>query len=109
MDDFAYARPRDIDAALRLVAHPGSQFIAGGTNLLDLMKGGVEGPARLIDITQVGGLAQIHELPDGGVRIGALATNADTAAHPLIRRRYPLLAQAILAGTDPTANPARPA
>jgi xanthine dehydrogenase YagS FAD-binding subunit len=101
MDNFAYARPRDIDAALRLVAHPGSQFIAGGTNLLDLMKGGVEGPARLVDITQLGGLAQIHELPDGGVRIGALATNADTATHPLIRRRYPLLVQAILSGASP--------
>ncbi len=101
MDDFAYARPRDVDAALRLVAQPGSQFIAGGTNLLDLMKGGVEGPTRLVDITQVGGLAQIHELADGGVRIGTLATNADTATHPLIRGRYPLLVQAILAGASP--------
>lgn len=102
MDNFSYTRPRDIEAALRLAAQPGSQFIAGGTNLLDLMKGGVEGPTRLVDITQVGGLAQIHELPDGeGVRIGALATNADTAEHPLIRRHYPLLSQAILAGASP--------
>lgn len=101
MLNFAYARPRDVDAALRLVAQPGSNFIAGGTNLLDLMKGGVESPSRLVDITQVTGLAQIHELPGGGVRIGALATNADTAVHPLIRERYPLLSQAILAGASP--------
>jgi xanthine dehydrogenase YagS FAD-binding subunit len=101
MDDFAYARPRDVEAALRLAAMPGSQFIAGGTNLIDLMKGGVEAPARLVDITQVSGLAQIHELPGGAVRIGALATNADTAIHPLIRERHPLLAQALLAGASP--------
>ena len=101
MDNFSYARARDVEGALRLVAQPGSQFIAGGTNLLDLMKGGVAAPSRLVDITQLGGLAQIHELADGGVRIGALATNSDTAAHPLIRERYPLLAQALLAGASP--------
>jgi xanthine dehydrogenase YagS FAD-binding subunit len=101
VDNFSYARPRDVDAALRLVAQPGSQFIAGGTNLIDLMKGGVASPARLVDISRIGGLAQIHELPGGGVRIGALATNSDTAAHPLIRERYPLLAQALLSGASP--------
>jgi xanthine dehydrogenase YagS FAD-binding subunit len=99
--NFSYARPRDVEAALRLAAQPGSQFIAGGTNLVDLMKGGVQMPARLVDITRVTGLAQIHELPQGGVRIGALATNADTAAHPLILERYPLLSQAILSGASP--------
>ena len=101
MHSFGYARPRDLEAALRLAADPGARFIAGGTNLIDLMKGGVEEPARLIDISRLGGLAQIQELPDGGMRIGALATNADTAAHPLIRERYPLLAQAILSGASP--------
>lgn len=101
MRDFSYARPRDVDGASRLVAEPGSQFIAGGTNLIDLMKGGVESPARLVDISQVGGLAQIHELPGGGVRIGALASNSDTALHPLIHGRYPILSQAILAGASP--------
>ncbi|MDB6083371.1 MAG: FAD-binding molybdopterin dehydrogenase [Gammaproteobacteria bacterium] len=101
MDNFAYARARDVDGALRLVAQPGSQFIAGGTNLLDLMKGGLAAPSRLVDITQVGGLAQIHELPDGGIRIGALATNSDTALHPLVRSRYPLLSQALLSGASP--------
>jgi xanthine dehydrogenase YagS FAD-binding subunit len=99
--NFSYARPRDIEAALRLAAQPGSQFIAGGTNLVDLMKGGVQMPGRLIDITRVTGLARIHELPQGGLRIGALATNADTAAHSLVRERYPLLSQAILAGASP--------
>jgi xanthine dehydrogenase YagS FAD-binding subunit len=90
-----------VDAALRLAAQPGSHFIAGGTNLVDLMKGGVETPSRLIDITRVGGLAQIRELPSGGIRIGALATNADTAVHPAVQARYPLLSQAILSGASP--------
>ena len=101
MDNFAYARAADVEGALRLAAQPGTSFIAGGTNLLDLMKGGVAAPDRLVDITQIGGLAQIHELPDGGVRIGALANNADTAEHPLIRARYPLLRDALLAGASP--------
>jgi xanthine dehydrogenase YagS FAD-binding subunit len=99
--NFSYARPADIGAALRLAAHPGSQFIAGGTNLLDLMKGGIANPDRLIDITQLSALAQIDELPDGGLRVGALATNTDTALHPLIRARLPLLSQALLSGASP--------
>ncbi len=101
MDNFSYARPPDVEAALRLAAQPGARFIAGGTNLLDLMKGGVEMPARLIDISRIGGLSQIREAAPGILRIGALATNADTATHPVVRERYPLLAQAILAGASP--------
>ncbi len=101
MHNFGYARPRDLDAALHLIGQPGASLIAGGTNLVDLMKGGVESPTRLIDITQLGGLAAIQELPQGGVRIGALASNADTAIHPLIRQRYPLLSQALLSGASP--------
>lgn len=101
MDNFSYARAADVDGALRLVAQPGASFIAGGTNLLDLMKGGIEAPSRLVDITRLGGLAQIHELPGGGIRIGALASNADTAEHPLVRTRYPLLRDALLAGASP--------
>jgi xanthine dehydrogenase YagS FAD-binding subunit len=99
--NFSYARPADIGAALRLVGHPGAQFIAGGTNLLDLMKGGIANPDRLIDITQLAALEQIHELPGGGLRVGALATNSDTAQHPLIRERLPLLSQALLSGASP--------
>jgi xanthine dehydrogenase YagS FAD-binding subunit len=101
MDNFGFARAADVDGALRLVAQPGAVFIAGGTNLIDLMKGGVAAPSRLIDITQMSGLAQIHELPGGGIRIGALARNSDTALHELVRTRYPLLSQAILAGASP--------
>jgi xanthine dehydrogenase YagS FAD-binding subunit len=101
VDNFAYARAGDLDGALRLVGQPGSQFIAGGTNLLDLMKGGVISASKLVDITQVAGLAQIHELPEGGLRIGALATNSEVAEHPLVRARYPLLSQALLSGASP--------
>lgn len=101
MHNFSYARAADIDGALRLGAQPGAQFIAGGTNLVDLMKGGVATPDRLVDITKLTALAQINELAMGGVTIGALATNSDTANHPVIRGRYPLLSQAILSGASP--------
>jgi xanthine dehydrogenase YagS FAD-binding subunit len=98
--NFSYSRAADIEGALRLVAQPGAQFIAGGTNLLDLMKGGIAVPERLVDISQISGLAQIHQLPAGGIRIGALASNSDTARHLLIRERHPLLAQAIESGAS---------
>jgi xanthine dehydrogenase YagS FAD-binding subunit len=98
---FSYARAADLDGALRLVAQQGAQFIAGGTNLLDLMKGGVAVPDRLIDITQITALAQMHELPTGGVRLGALMRNSDAAQQPLIRDRFPLLSQALLSGASP--------
>jgi xanthine dehydrogenase YagS FAD-binding subunit len=101
MDNFSYARAGDVDGALRLGQEPGAEFIAGGTNLLDLMKGRVIAPTRLIDITQLAGLAQIHELPDGGLRLGALASNSSVADNELVRTRYPLLAQALLAGASP--------
>ena len=70
------------------------------TNLLDLMKEGVEQPDYLVDVTRLS-LAEIEELPDGGVRIGAMARNSDTANHPLIRQRYPVLSHALLAGASP--------
>jgi xanthine dehydrogenase YagS FAD-binding subunit len=76
-----------------------ARFIAGGTNLLDLMKEGVEQPAELVDISRLT-LSQIKTIPNGGVSIGALARNSDTANHPLIRQNYPLLSQAILAGAS---------
>jgi xanthine dehydrogenase YagS FAD-binding subunit len=74
--------------------------LAGGTNLVDLMKQNVEQPSHLIDVNRLQ-LAAIEELPDGGLRLGALAHNAETANHPLVRQRYPLLSQAILAGASP--------
>jgi xanthine dehydrogenase YagS FAD-binding subunit len=100
MNPVSYERAADVEQAVRLAQQPGARFIGGGTNLLDLMKGGVETPQRLIDVSRLP-LAAITELPQGGVRIGALARNSDTANHALIRQRYPLLTQAFLAGASP--------
>ncbi len=76
-----------------------AKLLGGGTNLVDLMKQGVERPTRLVDINPLP-LAEITELPDGGLRLGALARNSDTAANMLVRTRYPLVSQAILAGAS---------
>ena len=100
MQAIYYARALDVAHAIRLGQEPGAKYIGGGTNLLDLMKGHVENPARLVDITHIG-LDQISTLADGGLRIGALARNSDTANHALIRQRYPLLSQALLSGASP--------
>jgi len=96
---FEYHRAPDPEGAVNALG-PKGKFLAGGTNLIDLMKQQVETPARLVDINRLE-LARIHELPDGGLRLGALARNAETAAHPLVRERYPMLARAILAGASP--------
>ncbi len=101
MNSFTFARATEPAAAVReLAAHDGAQLVAGGTNLLDLMKENVARPPRLVDINRLP-LAQIEERPDGGLRLGALATNADTAYHPAVQARYPLLARTILAGASP--------
>jgi xanthine dehydrogenase YagS FAD-binding subunit len=100
MNPVSYERAADVEQAVRLAQQPGARFIGGGTNLLDLMKGGVETPQRLVDVSRLP-LAAITELPQGGVRIGALARNSDTANHALIRQRYPLLTQAFLSGASP--------
>jgi xanthine dehydrogenase YagS FAD-binding subunit len=100
MQAFTYTRVERIEDALAESRTAGTKFLAGGTNLLDLMKGEVERPERLVDISRLP-LAQVLELPGGGVRIGALAANSDAASHPLVRQRYPLLAQALLAGASP--------
>jgi xanthine dehydrogenase YagS FAD-binding subunit len=100
MINFQYSRANDIaDAVRQMAAAPGAKFIAGGTNLIDLMKGDVERPARLIDITRLP-LRAIEKTATGGLRIGALVPNADLAYHPLIAQRYPILASAILAGAS---------
>lgn len=100
MKPFAYTRANDQDTAIQSVARDQqAKFIAGGTNLIDLMKEGVEQPNRLMDITRLD-LAEIKETRNG-LRIGALARNSDTANHPLVRDRYPLLSQALLAGASP--------
>jgi len=102
MNPFGYSRASDAQQAVsEIAAKPQTKFLGGGTNLIDLMKMGVETPAQLIDITRLP-LAQVEELPDGkGVRIGALARNSDVADHPLIQQRYPVLSQAFLAGASP--------
>jgi xanthine dehydrogenase YagS FAD-binding subunit len=100
MNPFHYTRASDVaDAIRQIAADPAAKFIAGGTNLIDLMKYDVEHPARLVDISQLP-LKSIEETSAGGLRIGALVPNSDLAYHPLIEQRYPLLASAILAGAS---------
>lgn len=100
MINFQYARANDVaDAVRQIAADPTAKFIAGGTNLIDLMKENVERPTRLIDITWLP-LKTVEETADGGLRIGALVPNSDLAYHPLIQQRYPLLGSAILAGAS---------
>lgn len=99
MTPFEYSAPTTVDEALRAVANGGqARFIGGGTNLLDLMKMGVEQSTHLVNINHLP-LTSIAE-HQGGVRLGALSTNSDVANHPLIRARYPVLSQAILAGAS---------
>jgi xanthine dehydrogenase YagS FAD-binding subunit len=100
MIDFEYARASDIPDAIRqMAADPNAKLIAGGTNLVDLMKYEVVNPTRLIDITHLP-LNTIEETASGGLRIGALMPNSDLAYHPLIEERYPLVSSAILAGAS---------
>jgi len=101
MNPFEYHRAIDAADALRsLGGAEGACFIAGGTNLLDLMKEGVARPARLVDITQLP-LRELRVTDGGGLHVGALVRNADLAWHPEVQRRYPLLAEALLAGASP--------
>jgi xanthine dehydrogenase YagS FAD-binding subunit len=101
MNAFSYTRADDVESAVHEIAADGAaKFIAGGTNLIDLMKENVEQPSRLIDINRLP-LAQIQSGPDGGLRLGALVTNTDVAYHDQVERRYPLLSKAILAGASP--------
>ena len=96
MNNFRYSRATDVaDAISLLAAEPGAKLIAGGTNLIDLMKENVERPSRLIDISRLP-LRDIEETADGGLSIGALVPNSDLAYYPLIEQRYPLLGSAIL-------------
>ncbi|MDB5406447.1 MAG: FAD-binding molybdopterin dehydrogenase [Rhodospirillales bacterium] len=100
MIDFEYARASDVaDAVRRIASDPTAKFIAGGTNLIDLMKGNVERPSRLIDISRLP-LKTVEKTAAGGVVIGALVPNSDLSYHPLIEQQYPLLASAIRAGAS---------
>ncbi|MFF8567214.1 FAD binding domain-containing protein [Streptomyces albidoflavus] len=100
MREFDYHRAHDVQHALTLLAaDPDARFLGGGTNLVDLMKTGVERPTRLVDVRELP-LDGIEPTPEGGLRIGATVTNSDLAAHPEIRRHHPALAQAVLAGAS---------
>ena len=103
MNAFTYSRATDPTGALaELSKRPEAKFLGGGTNLIDLMKMGVEEPSHLVDVNRLAALARIEEMPGGkGVMLGALARNSDAAQHPLIVQRYPVLAQAILSGASP--------
>ncbi|GGW93443.1 oxidoreductase [Streptomyces malachitofuscus] len=100
MKEFDYRRADDVSGAVALLGDdPDARYLGGGTNLVDLMKSGVERPARLVDVRTLP-LDRIEPADDGGLRIGATVTNSDLAAHPGIRNRYPALAQAVLAGAS---------
>jgi len=101
MEPFTIQQATDPRAAIQAAgAAAGSKYIAGGTNLVDLMKMYVETPAVLVNINHLD-LQKIETLPHGGVRIGALVRNSDLAYHPLIQKRYPVLSQALLSGASP--------
>jgi xanthine dehydrogenase YagS FAD-binding subunit len=100
MKSFSYERATATEGAIHAGAMKGAKFLAGGTNLVDLMKYGVESPATLVDINHLE-LKQIVTDRDGGVKIGALVRNSDLADHPLIKTQYPLLSQALLSGASP--------
>jgi len=100
MKSFAYLSAPDVDTAVRAIsAEPNAKFLGGGTNLVDLMREDIERPDTVIDITRLP-LAEITELPGGGLRVGALVRNSRLAADPLVRARYPMLSQALLNGAS---------
>ncbi|MFJ4856447.1 FAD binding domain-containing protein [Streptomyces sp. NPDC088730] len=100
MREFGYERVHDVSGALALLGtDPEARFLGGGTNLVDLMKAGVERPALLVDVQELP-LDTVEFTAGGGLRVGATVTNSDLAAHPEVRRHYPALAQALLAGAS---------
>jgi xanthine dehydrogenase YagS FAD-binding subunit len=100
MKAFSYSRASDVgNAVAEIGQHKGAKFIAGGTNLIDLMKENVERPNHLVDITRLA-MKQIEAAPDGGLRLGALVSNTAVAYDPQVEKRYPLLSKAILAGAS---------
>ncbi|MCX4736722.1 xanthine dehydrogenase family protein subunit M [Streptomyces sp. NBC_01363] len=100
MREFGYERAFDVSGAVALLgSDPDARFLGGGTNLVDLMKAGVERPALLVDVRELP-LDGVEFITGSGLRIGATVTNSDLAAHPEVRRHYPALAQAVLAGAS---------
>ena len=100
MKSFDYIRPATIAEAIAAAATPGASYLAAGTNLLDLMKGGVARPDRLVDLTRLKGLDRVENLSDGSVRIGALVRNADLANDQEFASAYPAVAEALLSGAS---------
>lgn len=100
MKPFSYERVTSpAQAAAAVAARPAAKFIAGGTNLLDLMKLQIEAPAHLVDVNGIG-MDTVEPTPEGGLRIGALVRNSDLAAHPRVRRDYGVLTRALVAGAS---------
>ena len=101
MNNFDYTRAADVqDGITKVQEHADSKFLAGGTNLIDLLKYNLDKSGHLVDINPISNHHTIEEIVEGGLYLGALMTNADTAYHPLIETRYPLLSKAILAGAS---------
>src|ERR1700721_3511922 len=100
MRSLSYERATETEGAIHAGTTRGAKFLAGGTNLVDLMKYGVESPTTLVDINHLD-LAQITQSADGGVVIGALVRNSDLADHTLIRNQHPLLSRALRGGVSP--------
>ncbi len=100
MNRFEYARPATLAEAVAAGAVPGAAYLAAGTNLMDLMKGGVMRPGHLVDISRLPGLDRIEQLADGGMRIGALVRNSDLAYDPGFARQFPAVAEALLSGAS---------
>ena len=100
MKNFEYVRPASVSDAVAAAAQPGAAYLAAGTNLLDLMKGGVSRPNRLVDVTHLPGLDRVERLANGGLRIGALVRNADLAHDADFARSYPAIAEALLSGAS---------
>jgi xanthine dehydrogenase YagS FAD-binding subunit len=100
MNRFDYVRAGSVADAVAAASAPASAYLAAGTNLLDLMKGGISRPARIVDISRLPGLDQIERLPDGALRIGALVRNSVLAHDPDIAQRFPAMAEALLSGAS---------
>jgi xanthine dehydrogenase YagS FAD-binding subunit len=100
MNNFEYVRPATVREAVAAAAEPDAAYLAAGTNLLDLMKGGITRPRRLVDISHLPDLDRIEELAGGGVRIGALVRNAELARDRNFARRFPAVAEALLSGAS---------
>ena len=100
MNRFEYVRPTSVAEAIKAGAVPGAAYLAAGTNLMDLMKGGITRPGHVVDIGRLPGLGRIETLPGGGVRIGALVRNSDLAYDPAFAKHYPAVAEALLSGAS---------